>query len=140
MIYSVGLGLLLTYIIHLKWYPKPSKKWEKFSKSKYKIIDLAKVVDNSVAGIKNLFGTGITLTDNEIKDIIKLIKSWENGDISSKGITGKMTSQERAFLNFLRPLMISGLPLIISALTLLAKDVLLPFGLFAGMSATDAAI
>ena len=120
--------------------PKAVKKWENFSKSKYKIIDLTKIVDNSVAGIKTLFGTGITLTDNEIKDIIKVIKPWENGDISSKGITRKMTSQEWAFLNFLRPLMISDLPLIISALTPLAKDVLLPFGLLAGMSATDAAI
>ena len=120
--------------------PKAVKKWENFSKSKYKIIDLTKIVDNSVAGIKTLYGTGITLTDNEIKDIIKVIKPWENGDISSKGITRKMTSQEWAFLNFLRPLMISDLPLIISALTPLAKDVLLPFGLLAGMSATDAAI
>ena len=63
--------------------PKAVKKWEHFSKSKYKIIDLTKIVDNSVAGIKTLFGTGITLTDNEIKDIIKVIKPWENGDISS---------------------------------------------------------
>ena len=39
-------------------------------------------------------GLGITLTSNEIKDIIKVIKSLENRGISIKGITRKITIQE----------------------------------------------
>ena len=57
-----------------------------------------------------------------------------------KGTTTKIASQEGGFLNFLRPLMIVGLPLIKSVLTPLAKRFLLPFWLSAVMSATDSAI
>ena len=39
-------------------------------------------------------GSGITLTDNEIKYIIKVIKSLENTGILLKGTTRKITSQE----------------------------------------------
>ena len=39
-------------------------------------------------------GLGITLTSNETKDIIKVIKSLENREISIKGITRKITIQE----------------------------------------------
>ena len=64
--------------------------------------------------IKNLFtGSGITLTDNEIKDIIKVIKSLENREISRK-----ITSQEGGFLTFLNPLMAAGLPLISDFVTI----------------------
>ena len=52
----------------------------------------------------------------------------------------KGTSQEWGFLNFLRPLMTAGLPLMKNVLTQLAKNVLLPFGLSAWVSATDTAI
>ena len=38
-------------------------------------------------------GAGITLTNNEIKDIIKLIKSLENRGILLKETTRKITSQ-----------------------------------------------
>ena len=51
-----------------------------------------------------------------------------------------MTSQRGGFLNFLRPLMATGLPLMKSVLTPLAKSVLLPLRLPAGMSAAGAAI
>ena len=44
------------------------------------------------------FGTGITLTNNEIKDIMKVMKSLENRGILLKGTTRKVTSQEGAFL------------------------------------------
>ena len=54
------------------------------------------------------FGTGITLTNNEIKDIMKVMKSLENRGILLKGTTRKVTSQEGAFLKFLRPLMTAG--------------------------------
>ena len=71
---------------------------------------------------------------------MKVIKSLENRGSLLKGITRKVTSQAGGFLNFLRPLMKSGLPLIKSGLTPLGKNVLLPFGLSTGISAADAAI
>ena len=85
-------------------------------------------------------GSGITLANNEIKDIMKVIKSSGNRGISLKVTIRKITSQEGEFLNFLRPLMTAGLPLMKNVLTPLAKNVLLPFGLSAGMSAADAVI
>ena len=52
------------------------------------------------------------LTKNEINDIIKVVRSLEIKGISSKGTTRKITSQKGGFLNFVRPLMTAGLPLI----------------------------
>ena len=57
-----------------------------------------------------------------------------------KGTTRKIASQEERFLNFVRPLMTAGLQLMTSVLTPLAKSVLMPLGLSAAMSATDATI
>ena len=61
-----------------------------------------------------------------------------------KGNTRKFTSQEGAFLNFLRPLIPACLPLItnvlLSVLTPFSKTVLLPLGVTAGASKTNAAI
>ena len=57
---------------------------------------------------KEVFQAAIILTDNEIKDIIKVIKSLENRGILSKGTTRKITSQEGRFFNFLRLLMTAG--------------------------------
>ena len=57
-----------------------------------------------------------------------------------KGNIRKITSQEGEFLNFLRSLMIAGLPLMKSVLTLLAKSVLITLGLTVATSAADAAI
>ena len=45
------------------------------------------------------------LKNNEIKYIMKVIKSLENRGILFKGTTKKTTRQEGGFLNFLRPLM-----------------------------------
>ena len=84
--------------------------------------------------ISSITGLGITLTNNLIKDIMKVIKSLEN-----RGSTRKVTSQEGGFLNFLRPLMTSGLPSMKIVLTPLAKSVLISLGLSAGISAADAA-
>ena len=55
------------------------------------------------------------------------------------GITGNITTQEGGFLNFLKPLMAAGLPLMQNVLTPLAKRVLIPLGLTTA-AATDAAI
>ena len=71
---------------------------------------------------------------------MKVIQPLENRGVLLKGTTRKITSQEVGFLNFLRPLMTAGLPLMKNVLTPLAKNVLLPFGLSARMSAADAAI
>ena len=72
-------------------------------------------------------GSGRTLTNNEIKDIMKVIKILENRLILLKGTTRKITIQERGFLNFFRPLMTTGLPLMKNLLTPLAKNILSPF-------------
>ena len=64
-------------------------------KNEGKIYDTIKTVDNSITiitGIKKIFGTGVTLTDNEIKNIIKVIKSFENRGILLKETTRKITS------------------------------------------------
>ena len=90
--------------------------------------------------IKEKFGAGITLANNQIKDIINVIKSLENREILLKGNTRKFTCQEGGFLSFLRPLMATDLLLMKSVLMPLARSVLLPFGLSAEMSAADAAI
>ena len=44
-------------------------------------------------------GSRITLTNNEIQDIIKKIKSLKKS-ILLKGTTRKITSQDRGFFNF----------------------------------------
>ena len=73
-------------------------------------------------------------------DITKVIKSLENRGILIKGTTKEFTSQEKSFLNFLRPLMTAGFPLMKIVLTLLAKSVLIPLVLSVRMSAADAVI
>ena len=44
--------------------------------------------------------SGITLTNNEIKYIMKVIKSLTNRGVLLKETTTKITSQEGGFLNF----------------------------------------
>ena len=57
-----------------------------------------------------------------------------------KGTTRKITSQAGGFLHFLRASMTAVLPLMEGVLTSLAKSVLVPLGLTAAASGTDAAI
>ena len=57
-----------------------------------------------------------------------------------KGTTDKIISQKGGLLNFLRPLMTAGSPLMKSVLTLLAKSILVSLGLTTVASATNAAI
>ena len=90
--------------------------------------------------IKEKFASGITLINNEIKDIMKVIRSLENRGILLKGTNRKTTSQKRGLLSLLRPLMTTGLPLVKNALTSLAQGVLILLGLTAAASVTDAAI
>ena len=51
---------------------------------------IGKKVNN---GISLVSGSGITLTNHEIKEIIKVIKSLENRGISLKETTRKIASQ-----------------------------------------------
>ena len=84
--------------------------------------------------------SGLMLTNNDIKDIVKVIRSLENRGILLKGTSKKISSQEGQFLNFLRALIPAGLPLMKNILTPLTKTVLVPLGSTAVASATDAAI
>ena len=54
--------------------------------------------------------SGTTLANNEIKGIIKTVISLQN-EFYQKGPTKKITCQKGGFLNFLRPLITAGLPL-----------------------------
>ena len=65
--------------------------------------------------IKEKFVLRITLTNNETKDMMKVIKSLGNRRILIKRV---ITSQKEEFLNFLRPLMTAGLPVMKSVLPL----------------------
>ena len=71
---------------------------------------------------------------------MKVINSLKNKGMLLKGTTRKITTQEGGFLNFLRPLMTAGLPLMKSVLTPLAKSDFLPLRLSAWMPAADGAI
>ena len=111
-----------------------------------KIMKIAEVSKKFLADPKNIlpgpttFGTGITLTNDEIKNIVKVIKSLENRGILSKGTTKKINIEEGGSLNFLRSLMMVVLPLMRNVLTTFSESLLDPLGLSAGMSAVDAAI
>ena len=65
-------------------------------------------------------GSGIALTNKETKDIIKVIRFLENIGVL-KELLKKIRSQKGGFLNFLRPLMSAGLPLVKNVLTPLGK-------------------
>ena len=73
-------------------------------------------------------GRALIKWNNAIKDIIKVISSLENRGILLKETTEKVSSQERGFLKFVRPLLSASLPLIQNVLTPLAKRVLVPLG------------
>ena len=64
--------------------------------------------------------SGIILTNNEIKDIIKVIRTLEDRRILYKGTTTKSSRQEGGFLSFLRLLISAALPLMKNLLTPLA--------------------
>ena len=63
------------------------------------------------------------LTNNEMKDIIKVVRSLENRRILPKGTTKKNISQEGRLLNSLNPLMRVGLPLMKNVIISLAKSI-----------------
>ena len=77
------------YIISTKLAPKSAEK-----ATEYYINKGIKELNQKFASSKS---SGITLTNNEIKDIMRVIKSLENRGILFKGTTRKSTSQEGGF-------------------------------------------
>ena len=77
------------------------------------------------------------LTNNEIKDIAKAIRSWRN---LLKVTTRRVTTQEWGSLNFLRPLATAHLSLTEDVLTRSGKSVLSPLELTTAASTTDTAV
>ena len=73
-----------------------NNKLKNVLKNKDKSSDKIKTVESSIIGIKKPFRAGITLANNEIKDIIKVIKSLENRGILQKG-TSRKTNEKCAF-------------------------------------------
>ena len=68
-----------------------------------KTVDISKnFVKDFKKDFENISGTRVSLTNNEIKDImIVIINSLENREILTKETTTKITGQKRGFLNFL---------------------------------------
>ena len=79
-----------------------------------KIQDLVLLIKKFKKRFSSVAGSGITLTTNELENIIKIMKHLENRGILLKGTTRKVASQEGGFLNFLRFIMTAGLPLMYS--------------------------
>ena len=88
---------------------------------------------------KQLTESGTLLTNMKIKDIIKVIHFLQNRDFIKRNYL-KNTSQKGGFLNFLGPLIKTGLPFLNNVLTSLAKSVLVPLVLTAAASATNPTI
>ena len=70
-----------------------------------------------------------------LKDFMKKINSLENKGILSKKINRKISCQKEGFLDFLRPLLTTGLLLMKILLTPLVRTILMPLGLLAAASA-----
>ena len=105
---------------------------------KYFLVDAGRnVISKKIED--GLPSSGLMLTNNEIKYIIKVNWCLENR-LLLKRASRKLTSQEGGFLNFLRPLMSASLPIMKNKLTTLAKIVPIRLGLTAAVSATNATI
>ena len=98
---------------------RTKKDNKKIDESKDNILPVAK----AASAIKKNMGSRIMLTNNEMKDIIKVIRSLENRRILLKGTTKKNISQEGRLLYFLNPLVRVGLPLMKNVITSLAKSI-----------------
>ena len=84
---------------------------------------------NLIKKIISRKGLGITLANNKIKDIMKLIRPLESRGRLLKETFRKITNQEGWSLNLIRSWMTTGLQLMKSELTPLAKSVLKQLGL-----------
>ena len=95
-------------------------KAKDLSNNKVSLDNLIKIADSSRKVLSDpkkdllghaIFEVEITLTNNEIKDTMKIIKYPENRGILLKVTTTKIVGQKGGFLNFLKVLMTAGLPL-----------------------------
>ena len=66
-------------------------------KNKNKISGTIKTVDSTIKDIKKFLRVGITVTGNEIKDLMKVIKSLENTEVFFKGTTRKILVKKKDF-------------------------------------------
>ena len=98
-----------------------------------------KVLSNAVSD-ENIFWRKLLLTNTQVLRLLKAFVNDSSANIKlSKPLLQKV-GQSGGFLGrLLKPLLKTGLPLIGSALKLSAKRVLIPLGLTAAASATDAA-
>ena len=72
---------------------------------------------------EDLYSSGVTLTNNEIKDVVIVISSIQNRRALLKGTTGKFIDKEGGLLSFLDQLMKACFPLMENLLALPAKNV-----------------
>ena len=80
------------------------------------------------------------LTSNDVKDIVKVIRSFENKEALLKGTTRIITIPEGACLNFIKPLTLVGLLLMKNVLIPLAKSILVSLALTVAVSVRDASM
>ena len=73
----------------------------------------------------------MALTNNKVKDFVKVIKSLKTTEILLKGTARKISTQKGGPLNILASLARAGLVLMKSVLSVLAKSVLISLGLTA---------
>ena len=83
---------------------------------------------------------GLTITNNEVEDVIKVIRSLGNKEILWKRTTEKNICQKGRFRVFLGQIITFPLPLVKNVFTSLAKSGLLPLKLMTATSAIDVAI
>ena len=88
----------------------------------------------------NFKGSELTLVSNEIKDVIKVIRSLENKGILLKVTTREISSQKVGFLNCLRPIVSGRLPLMKNVHATLVESIFILLGLTIAASVTDSAI
>ena len=98
------------------------------------------IVKAGLNTLRKLIGLEIILTNNEIKDFVKAIRSLENRGILLKGTTKKINSLEGELINSLTPLTRVVLALMLNVLKPLVNRVLAQLRLTATVSATVAAI
>ena len=90
---------------------------------------------------ENNFSHKILLTNREVSSLRKVFSNGSSANMKFSKIQLHKIGQSGRFLGrFLGPLLKTGLPLIQNGLKPLAKRVLIPLGLMAAASATDAAI
>ena len=88
----------------------------------------------------SITASGLTITNNEVEDVIKVIRSLGNKEILWKRTTEKNICQKGRFRIFLGQIITFRLPLVKNVFTSLAKRVLLPLKLMTATSAIYVAI